>query len=314
MALAKKAQTANDFDQIQRAISGLDDSSNWEDVSLNDDSFIDDNLMVEELDAKDKDEETTETTEKPEGEVVLEVGESEEPIVFHLPFVPGGANPDDTLDDLIVEEPEEKIEVNDDPWHWKDLKNLPAWMKDRYESIPRHSGRDIAGIERAIAYLKTFLRQVSKATQSDINGVLDINQVQDVRNQVEDGINRLEERLNILSMHKKKKKAEEDPEGFLKEAQKISGVNGRVTVTVPLLISHLARIMINGTVSAGHDMEDMFKKLAEKFDLTLREKHELVQLVEDMGYPIRLDRAYASEDVSDYQNKDHFDWNKNYQA
>ena len=310
MALAvKTAQSANDFDQFQDIISGLDDNGSWEDsseVRLNDDS-----LLVEELNVKDEDE-TTEvgTTEKP----IIEVEEEPEDqaVFFHLDLIPGGENQDDTLDDLVVEEEAPQIEISDDPWHWKDLKNLPAWNKNRHASIPKHSGRDISGLERVIAYMKTWLRQLSKATQSDINGVLDIKYVEDARNQIEDGIQRCDDRINQLNMYKKKKRAQEDPEGFKKEAQKITGVNGGVTVTVPLIISHLARIMINGTVSAGHDMEDMFVKLADKFDLTLRERHELIQLVQDMGYPIRLDRAYAGEDTKDYYKKDHFDLAQNF--
>jgi len=316
MALAVKiAQSTNDFDQFQDIISGLDDNSgSWEDsseVRLNDDSLNDDSLLVEELNAKDEDETTgtTSTTEK----AVLEVEEEpDEQIFFKLDMIPGAENQDDTLEDLIVDEEEPKIEVNDDPWRCDNLKELPKWMKNRYENIPKHSGRDISGIERAVAYLKQFLRQISRATQSDINGVLDINHVETVRNQVEDGISRLEDRLKILNMYKKKKRAEEDPEGFKKEAQKAAGVNGGVTITVPLIISHLARTMINGTVSAGHDMEDMFVKLADKFDLTLRERHELIQLIQDMGYPIRLDRAYAGEDTKDYHKQDHFDLAQNF--
>ena len=231
-----------------------------------------------------------------------------------MPFVPG-ADKQDNLEELVVEEEPEEIKVEDDPWHWGDLKNVPKWMHDRYQAIPRHSGYDISGLERAIAYLKTFLRQVSKATQSDINGVLDVNQVETVRDQVEDGISRLEERIDRLESHKKKnrKRSSEENESLVKTAQKITGLSNGITVTVPLLISRLARIMINGTVSAGHDMEDMFHKLSEDYDLSKREQAELIQLIEDMGYPVRMDRGIVPmRDNKDYHNQPHFDWNQNF--
>jgi hypothetical protein len=131
----------------------------------------------------------------------------------------------------------------------------------------------------------------------DLDGELDANQIEKVRAIIDNGIERLHDRLDKVKVSKKKnrkKKAGEYSEGFQKEAQKITGVQG-VFVTVPLLISRIARVCINATVSAGKSMEDTFQKLATKYKLSDREKVSVIQLIGDMGYPIRIREADFNE-------------------
>jgi hypothetical protein len=55
---------------------------------------------------------------------------------------------------------------------------------------------------------------------------------------------------------------------------------------VPLLISRLARVCINGTVSAGHNIKQMFECQVAEYELTKREQTELSQLLSDNGYSV----------------------------
>src|SRR5208282_86244 len=176
-------------------------------------------------------------------------------VVEELPGAPAGTkDPEPMLE--VSEEPihaEEKDDANDakkgkdggkgEKWDWS--KHGPhgfvAWIKGRIADVPKHSGYDTAGLERAIAYMERVDNEISKAMRMDLDGELDGNKIEVVRSELDDGIARLQSRLDKVKdtkkSNKRKKKSEYvmDEDGFIKEAQKITGVKG-VYVTVPLLI------------------------------------------------------------------------------
>ena len=82
--------------------------------------------------------------------------------------------------------------------------------------------------------------------------------------------------------------------------------------TVPLLISRIARVCINGMVSAGHDIEDLFRKQVELYNLDKREQAEVMQLLADMGYALRQDRGYLTGEGVNQERSDNADWAANY--
>lgn len=235
---------------------------------------------------------------------------------FILPPVPGGDDQDDIIvedDDIRVEE-DSDIEIAElDEWDWKSkgLSNFVDWVHERLDNIPRHSGKDTAGVERVIAYLEAVDREISKAVRMDYKGEINVSKLEEARAQIDDGINRLNDRLDKLRRAKfhryKKKPVRADyTNGIVKEATKTTNITG-ITITVPLFISRIARVCINGTVSAGHDIEDLFHKQAKKFDLTDREKAEVIQLIEDMGYPVRRDRMLGFDEEFDPRRSDNGD-------
>lgn len=237
--------------------------------------------------------------------------DSEGNLVLTLDKVPGG----DDQEEIEIEEPtdievepDEDVEVTHDPWAW-DLTSFLPWLSDKMQTIPRHSGRDTAGLERAIAYLEKLDKEISKAVRSDLDNQIAIDSVEKARDEIKNGVERLQDRLekiNTTKYKKNKKKAEYDEEGgFIKEAK--STHVGGIVVTVPLLISSLARTCINSVVSAGHDIEKVFVKLAKEYDLTSREKLEMFQLLSDMGYPIRTDLGMINHEI-DPTSADNVNW------
>lgn len=254
-------------------------------------------------------------------------------VVEELPGAPPGTK-DPELE--VHEEPvhaEEKEDANDakkdskggknEKWDWSahGPHGFVAWVKGRLSDVPKHSGYDSAGLERAMAYMERLDNEISKAMRMDLDGELDANKIEKVRAELDDGLSRLQSRLDKVkdskkSNRKNRKKAAEyevDDEGFLKEAQKITGVQG-VYVTVPLLISRVARVCINGTVSAGHDIEDLYKRQVSKYKLDDREQAEVRQLLWDMGYPLREDRGFFPDDDLEVSDSDNMDWAANYRA
>ena len=205
-------------------------------------------------------------------------------------------------------------------WDWesKGAEGFTSWIKERLDTVPRHSGMDTAGLERAISYLEKLDNEISKAMRLDLDGDLDANKIEEVRSKIDDGLSRLHERLDKVKKSKKnykKKKAEDLSEstGLIKEAQKITGVQG-VYVTVPLLISRVARVCINGMVSAGHDIEDLYQRQVKLYKLNTREQAEVMQLLADMGYPVRQDRGFMPEDALEVSDSDGMDFASNYRG
>lgn len=254
-------------------------------------------------------------------EPAVEVSEPGQPAVVTIVIddIPGA--PPGTKDPVIevVEEEDESSKKDDndlkknDPWSLSE-KSFLEWAKTRLDSVPKHSGYDTAGIERAIAYLEKMDSEISKIMRSDIDGKLDADEVKDVREQIDNGISLLHSRLKTIKDSKKKKTKKADVSSeIIKEAQKITGVKGTY-VTVPLLISGIARVCINGVVSAGHNLDDIFNQQVKKYKLNDREKSELRFLLLDMGYSLRGDRGYLPDEEYDTSSSDNFDFAANYQA
>jgi hypothetical protein len=264
---------------------------------------------------------------------VIDIKDSNVEINISLDDVPGAPEAGEILevsestDKEAPIEVEEKEEDNNDAkskskknekWDWasKGASGFVLWIKERFNTVPNHSGYDIAGLERAISYLDKLETEISKAMRLDIDGELDANKVEEVRAKIEEGIERLEERIDKIKSNKKKnrkKKAELETPGFIKDAQKITGVKGTF-ITVPLLISGIARVCINGTVSAGHDIEKTFADQAKKYKLNDREKSEVRWLLLDMGYPLRGDRGFMPDEDFDATSSDNYDYMAQYQS
>ncbi len=244
-------------------------------------------------------------------------------IMLDLPGAPPGTKDPEPVIEVIEEsdkKDEQKAEADpktNDKWNWSahGPTGFIAWVKSRCDDVPKHSGYDSAGIERAVAYLDRLDTEVSKAMRLDSDGELDANQIKKVRAVIDNGIERLQDRLDKVKSSKKKsrKKKGEFETGLVKEGQKITGVQG-IFVTVPLLISRVARVCINGQVSAGHNIEDTFHDQVKKYKLTEREQAETIQLLDDMGYTIRWDRGYTQDETIDVTSVDNYDWMPNYQS
>jgi hypothetical protein len=268
-------------------------------------------------------------THEEHGMPALEVSEpvdNVEIVVSELPGAPDGTHDPEPLE--VAEAPMQVSDMpaaddasskkKDDKWDWS--KHGPhgfvAWVQEKISSVPKHSGYDSAGLERAMAYMERLDSEISKAMRMDMDEELDANKIEEVRNKLDEGISRLQSRLDKVketkkSNRKRKKSGEEGPEGLVKEAQKILGVQG-VYIMAPLLIASIARICINGMVSAGHDIEDLYARQVKQWKLTDREQFELRNLLFDMGVPMRADRGAIPDEPYDTASSDNMDWAANF--
>src|SRR5260221_6163158 len=156
------------------------------------------------------------------GEVVVKIDEDVdddevnlEGFAFLLPTVPGGMSQDEIeeeedTNDLAVEDEDEDIKVEEvDEWDWEKnggLKNFLSWLKLRLKAVLSHSGSDTSGLERAISYLESLDRIISKAVRKDIKNELDIGKIENAREEIRKGVVRLEDRLEKVNVNRYKKK------------------------------------------------------------------------------------------------------------
>ena len=244
-----------------------------------------------------------------------------EAVVFELPKLPGcdaveveplEVSPPDPIEVLDEGEKETKSKSSDkedasdgDPWTTLDKKgpkHIVQWAQDMVKTLPRHSGKEILGVERVIACFDKMLRAISKCIQSDIRGEADIEAVEKVRNELLAGKRRLEKHREALE--KMQSVAMDEKDGLVKKAQK----TGNFVVCVPVPISSIARTAINSTVSAGKDLEKVVAQLIKEYELNKREQAELFQVLADNNLPVTRLRGYEFDAKIDKTSPDNFDW------
>jgi hypothetical protein len=250
-------------------------------------------------------------------------------VIDELPGAPVGTKdpePEIEVSDAagpVVEEDanDAKKSKKDPKWDWEahGPTGFITWVKARCDDVPKHSGYDSAGLERAVAYLERLDGEISRAMRMDLDGELDANQIENVRSMIDEGISRLHDRLDKVKKVKKSKRSkkknasEETSDLFVKEAQKITGVQG-VIIIADLLTSRIARVCINGMVSGGHDIEDLYARQVKEYGLNKREQACVMQLLTDMGYPLRQDRGFMPDEEIDLASSDNMDWGAQYKG
>lgn len=242
--------------------------------------------------------------------VALEDGDLKKEFSFTLPPVPGADDQTEIEEptDIDVDE-EEDIKVESDPWDWK-LENYMEWLHNKMNNPPKHSGKTIIGLEKVISYFKRLLDTASKASRIDYDDILDSDQLELARDEMLKAIKRCEERIDKIENNKrpKKKKADSDDDGEIIKTARAA----QYQINVSMFISHIARTLINGYVSAGHDLENSFIKLDKEYEFSKREKAEVLQLLADMGFPIRRDRGIPMGTEIDQTSPNNIDWMANY--
>jgi len=136
---------------------------------------------------REEDDVEMETDEEGSSEA-LEVEELA-PVAFKLSKIPGSALADQDLEVSEVEineVPHPEVEMKSKPkdlWDWSSQghANFLDWAMGMLHNIPKHSGKDVGGCERAASYLKRLLNEFSKAMQSDFEGCIDADRLEALR-------------------------------------------------------------------------------------------------------------------------------------
>ena len=192
------------------------------------------------------------------------------------------------------DEEEEESEEEERTWEeHRDVGDFMRFLNDSYPSkIPRHSGDSIVGCEKAMLFLGKLNQQISEAIRNDSDDALETEEVESVRVKImrdmvilKTRINDLKKKLNESARNEFSKKSNQDAD-IKKEA-----ATQKVQMVVTPFERACAGIIINGTVSAGHDVETVYEYLKEKYAFTDREELGIMQLLMDSGMPIFKDRG-----------------------
>jgi hypothetical protein len=256
----------------------------------------------------------------PEIEEVLEF--PQEASVFVVNEIPGASQIEEiseSVEEILADEKTEDenkiidkpVEKPKDKWDYKTthgLKNIIDWAQQMVQEVPEHTGSDVGGLKRAAKYVEKIISKLLEAIENDLDGELDAKKIDDAVSKLEDARDRIKTRLEKISKLKSKKASPLEyklTKVAAKDKTAASNIVDGVVVVVPLLTSRLARICIKSSMQGGHDLTEVFNYLVKKFKYNEREEAELVQLLEDMGYPLpTYDRG---EDIHDTYDQTEFD-------
>lgn len=321
MAFLKEAQ--NIFEGEDIPVISIQDSNALDAGKIH---FIPISLNTKDDDLVVSEEEEEEQQDEDVVDMKIEDKEPEEieVIQFHFDKIPGAEDqselPVEEEGDLEVSDSEVTVE-EDDIWNWKEPKNVLKWAKNMLENhMPKHTGHDLSGVQACIRFHEDLLSELSRALRADRYNDIDVNLMEELRFGIHQSIERLKEREEQIEGFKykkkgkkdKKKKAfdESDSDGFVKEAQKSTKING-ISICVDMFISGICRIIVNAKTSAGKDPDDIFDKLNKKYKFSDREVLEINFLLSDMGVTLRKDRGKINEEF-DSSSEENMDFAPNY--
>lgn len=202
-----------------------------------------------------------------------------------------------------------------------DLTKFMDYISGEYPAkIPMHDGRTTTGCEKAIVFLDRLNSQISRAIKDDVESVLDLEKLEEIRGHIMRDVITLKDHLNNLKRKIKEehsKKASTDaPMWINSEGKSVDIVKEATTphsrgmvITITPFQRAITGMMINAHVSAGKPMDEVYQALKEKYDITDREELEIIQICMDSGFPFFKDRGTIGEDKDE---KISVDFMKNY--
>jgi hypothetical protein len=167
-------------------------------------------------------------------------------------------------------------------------------------------------MEKALGQYRKLDSYISQALQSDYDDQIDTKRVDSIRKVVEQVREQLEDALDGLSrMTKQKRKQKRRGEDY-QEGLKKEGTTPQIQMIVTPFQRAIAGALINGKVSGGRDIEELWKDAKKKYKMNDREELEILQILADMGYPIFKDRLRLGDDNDPTRDKDHGEWQSEY--
>lgn len=206
-----------------------------------------------------------------------------------------------------------------------DLSKFMQYISEAYPAkIPQHDGKSMLGCERATTFLERLNNEISRAIRDDVDGVLsdDINSLEEIRINIMKDVLVLKNHLSGLKKKFKEKHEKKAAPLWIDGSGKSIKIDGEISKSAStpsnmmIAISPFERaisgMLINSTVSAGYDMEEVYDFLKEKYKLTDREELAIMQIVSDSGYHIFKDRGTFSGGKDDKDANRGVDFMKNY--
>ena len=108
----------------------------------------------------------------------------------------------------------------------------------------------------------------------------------------------------------RRRRAEDEHEG---ELTKEAGTASFQMVITPFQRA-ISGSLINGVVSGGRNMEELWADAKKKYNMNDREELEILQVIADMGYPEFKDRLRLGENNDPTREEGFGEWSSQYYA
>jgi hypothetical protein len=253
-------------------------------------------------------------------EGALDLPSQQEPDTSVFPEAPAESPPQEEKYRMKLPEKEVPAADDDKPKGWRNTKNVKEFMEflqTEMERIPNMSAArgNQSLMERSLGQWKALDGHCSHALRGDYDSTLDVEGLDKARRFIESTIDQLEDALHGMSKVKKTRKqqrrrGEDAIDGMTKEATAphFSGFQMVITPFQRAIVGSL----INGTVSGGRNMEELYTDAAKKYKMDNREQLEILAILADFGYPIFKDRLRVGEDEDPSRDKGFGEWQSQY--
>lgn len=197
----------------------------------------------------------------------------------------------ETISEQDLPQSFEVSEVDSEPMaeigEWQTPADFEAYVVASARRLPQVYANSKNSLKRVFAYLEKLSEDILEGVQQDAAyAELSEQQLRTLDN-IEEGI---EEAMKTVASILQGK--------VVKTATKSS----QFTPFVNPFIFGLARILINGKVSQGKNIESLYGSLSSKYKLSEREQLELYFILNDMGHSIRSSFVEGLDMAEQYQS------------
>ena len=174
---------------------------------------------------------------------------------------------------------------------------------------PNEVRSSLSAVEQALGQWKDLNKHITTALSGDYHTKLDAKYLDSHRNTIERYIAELERIKNSYMNLKKNRRADEQHE-IIKEATTPKYLGMQTNMT--LFERGVVGALINGVVSGGRNMEELYEIAKKKYEFTDREELAIFQALMDLGYPTFKDRLRIGDDSQDPDGKNIGEWQSQY--
>jgi len=221
-----------------------------------------------------------------------------------------------------VQTPHQESPASDKPKSYretKDVKQFMDFLKSEMARIPAFEAArgNQSLMERSLGQWKSLDGHCSQALRGDYDGTIDVETLDKARQFIESTIDALEDALHAMTEMKRSRKKQRRRRGeadhdMTKEATAphFSGFQMVITPFQRAIVGSL----INGKVSGGRNMEELYEEATKKYKLNDREQLEILAILADFGYPIFKDRLRVGDSEDPSRAEGFGEWQSQYQA
>lgn len=218
---------------------------------------------------------------------------------------------------------QQQQQVKDKNWlETKDISQFVQFLDEQMSKIPtlQHAQGNLSKMENALARWKKLNNYCSEALRSDFHATLDADEVDRKRQIIENNMDNLQDGIDSIHQMKQtrrqqrrqhRRRADEDFE-ITKEGT-APHFNGFQMVITPFQRA-IVGALINGKVSGGRNIEELWEDAKKKYKMDEREELEILQVLADFGYPEFKDRLRIGEDEDPSRDSGFGEWNSQYYA